>query len=118
MPVATILVGAIVLAFLVVMVRRRRINEKYTLLWLAVCLVVAPLALFPRASDLLATRIGVASGVSLVLFIGVVFLLLVSAHLTWETSRLEDRTRALAEQIALLRMTGRDHDDQRAADDR
>jgi hypothetical protein len=45
----------------------------------------------------------VASGVSLVLFLGVVFLLLVCIHLSWETSRLEEKTRTLAEEIALIR---------------
>ena len=40
---------------------------------------------------------------SLVLFLGIVFLLLVSVHLSWEVSRLEEETRTLAEDLALLR---------------
>jgi hypothetical protein len=38
-----------------------------------------------------------------VLFLGFVFLLLVCVHLSWEVSRLEEETRTLAEDIALLR---------------
>jgi hypothetical protein len=32
------------------------------------------------------------------------FLLLVCLHLSWEASRLEDETRVLAEEVALLRL--------------
>lgn len=46
---------------------------------------------------------GVVNGVSLVLFGGVVFLLLVTIHLSWELSRLEEETRVLAEEVSLLR---------------
>ena len=66
-------------------------------------LVVLPLGFFPRLLDSLSGLTGVASGVSLVLFFGVVFLLLVCIHLSWETSRLEERTRTLAEEVALIR---------------
>jgi Uncharacterized conserved protein (DUF2304) len=41
--------------------------------------------------------------VSLALFLGVVFLLIVCIHLSWEVSRLEEETRTLAEEIALMR---------------
>jgi hypothetical protein len=37
-------------------------------------------------------------------FLGaILFLLLVCMHLSWEVSRLEERTRILAEELALLR---------------
>jgi hypothetical protein len=46
---------------------------------------------------------GVASGVSLVLFLGVIVLLLICTHLSWEVSQLEEETRSLAEEVALIR---------------
>ena len=36
--------------------------------------------------------------------VAVTFLFLVAVHFSWELSRLEDRNRALAEEVALLRM--------------
>ena len=65
--------------------------------------MVLPLGFFPRLLDSLSGLTGVASGVSLVLFLGVVFLLLVCIHLSWESSRLEEKTRVLAEEVALIR---------------
>ncbi|MFS8479077.1 MAG: DUF2304 domain-containing protein [Micromonosporaceae bacterium] len=99
----TALAGLLVLGVILELLRRRRLREKYAMLWLAVGIVVLPLAFFPRLSDGAAAMLGVASGVSLVLFLGFLFLLLVCVHLSWEVSQLEEETRTLAEEFALLR---------------
>jgi hypothetical protein len=85
------------------LLRRRQLREKYAMLWLTVSLLVVPLSLFPRVLDRVASAVGVASGVSLVLFLAVAFLLLVCVHLSWEVNRLEEETRTIAEDLALLR---------------
>lgn len=104
LTLVTAITGLILLAAILELLRRRQLREKYALLWLAVGLVVAPLAFLPRLLDRVARALGVVSGVSLVLFLGVVFLLLVCVHLSWEVSRLEEETRTLAEHVAVLRM--------------
>ena len=103
LTVLTALTGLVVLAVILELLRRRQLREKYAMLWLGTLVVVIPLALFPGLLDNLARRVGIASGVSLVLFLGIVFLLLVCVHLSWEVSRLEEETRTLAEDLALLR---------------
>jgi len=103
----TLLTGAtalLFLGFIFELVRRRKLREKYAVLWLAVGVVVLALGLFPTALNRVAIAVGVANGVSLALFFGVMFLLLVCLHLSWEASRLEDETRVLAEEVALLRL--------------
>lgn len=104
LTIVTALTGLVLLAAIVELLRRRQLREKYALLWLGVGIVVVPLALLPRLLDDVAEAVGVASGVSLVLFLGIVFLLLVAVHLSWEVSRLEEETRTLAEELALLRV--------------
>lgn len=104
LTLVTALTGLVLLATIMELLRRRQLREKYALLWFAVALAVGPLAFFPRLLDRVAQTLGVVSGVSLVLFLGVVFLLLVCVHLSWEVSRLEEETRTLAEHLALLRM--------------
>lgn len=103
LTILTALTGLVVLAVIVELLRRRQLREKYAMLWLGVVVVVIPLALYPGLLDNLAGKVGIASGVSLVLFLGIVFLLLVTVHLSWEVSRLEEETRTLAEDLALLR---------------
>ncbi|MGC4868759.1 DUF2304 domain-containing protein [Micromonospora sp. DT53] len=103
LTLVTGLTGLLLLGTIVELLRRRQLREKYGMLWLAVLVVVIPLSLFPRLLDNVAEILGVASGVSLVLFLGIVFLLLVCVHLSWEVSALEEETRTLAEDFALLR---------------
>lgn len=103
LTLVTGLTGLLLLAVFVELLRRRQLREKYAMLWLGVLVIVVPLSLLPRVLDNVAGFFGVVSGVSLVLFLGIVFLLLVCVHLSWEVSRLEEETRTLAEDLALLR---------------
>jgi hypothetical protein len=103
LTVLTAITSLVVLTVIFELVRRRQLREKYAALWMGVGLVVLVLGFFPRLLDRLARTVGVISGVSLVLFLGVVFLLVVCIHLSWEVSRLEEKTRILAEEIALIR---------------
>lgn len=98
----TIITGLLVLAIAVALVRRRRLREKYAILWLTVVLTVVPLAIFPRLLDRIAGALGVESGTSLVCFLALTVLLAICAHLTWEVNRLDEQVRALAERIALM----------------
>jgi hypothetical protein len=103
----TILTGCtalVLVGFIFELVRRRRLREKYAVLWIVVGVGVLALGLFPRAINWVAGVVGVANGASLVLFSAVLFLLVVCLHLSWEASRLEDETRVLAEEVALLRL--------------
>jgi hypothetical protein len=111
LTILTAIIGFALLVIIFELMRRRQLREKYALLWGGVAIVVVPLALFPRLLDAVTSVVGVASGVSLVLFLGLVFLLMLSLHLSWEVSALEEETRTLAEEIALLRTEIRERAD-------
>jgi hypothetical protein len=103
-PVLTLgVVGAVLtLVVLFEMLRRQRLREKYALIWVVVALSTVLLVIFPgmltRASDLL----GVQVPANLLFFAASMLLLLLSIQFSYEIGRLEDRTRTLAEEIALL----------------
>ncbi len=99
----TALTALLLLVVIFELLRRRQLREKYAALWMAVGLVVLVLGFFPRLLDSFSREVGVDSGVSLVLFLGIVFLLMVCIHLSWEASRLEEKARTLAEEVALIR---------------
>jgi hypothetical protein len=103
LTVLTAVTAVILLGVIVELLRRRQLREKYAVLWIGVGFVVVLFGFFPGLLNALARSVGVASGASLVLFLGVVFLLLVDIHLSWEASRLEEKTRTLAEEVALIR---------------
>ncbi len=89
-------------ATLVSLLRSGRLREKYAGLWLVFGLVVVVVASFPTLLDRLAQVIGVVLPSNLIFFAAIVLLVGVAMHLSTEVSRLEDETRVLAEEIALL----------------
>jgi hypothetical protein len=91
------------LLFILRLVRKRQLRAKYSLLWLSVGVAFAVLAVSPGLLDWAAGKVGVDYQPALLFLVGMVFLLLVVVHLSWELSRLEDRTRVLAEELSLLR---------------
>lgn len=113
LAIMTGVVALLLLALIFELLRRRQLREKYAVLWLVVGLVTLPLGFIPWSLDNVSSWLGVASGASLVLFLAVVFLLIVCIHLSWEASRLEDETRSLAEEVALIRAELREVRDRR-----
>lgn len=88
---------------IVEMCRRRQLREKYALVWLAVGVVMAVVAAVPGWFNRLAHALGVISPPDLLTVLATLFLLIVCVQYSWEFGRMEDRTRVLAEEVALLR---------------
>ena len=103
LDVFVLVVACLNVAVMLELVRRRQLREKYALLWLAVGVGGILLGVGRTLVDRLADALGVDYGPSMVFLGAIVFLLLVCVHLSWEVSRLEDRTRTLARELALLR---------------
>jgi hypothetical protein len=97
--------------FVVELLRRGILREKFAALWLVVSVGVLGMAAFPRAVGWVAEAVGVQVPANLLFFLTAILLLLVSVQLSYEVSRLEARTRRLAEEIALLREAVRELQD-------
>lgn len=95
--------GLIILAAMFELLRRRQLKEKYAVLWMIVGVFVLILGIFPTLIDAIARPLHIASPPNLLFLVATGALLLVAVHLSWETSRLEDETRELAEEVALMR---------------
>lgn len=96
-------VCVVVVAAMLWMLRTRRIREKYAAIWLLLTLAVVILGVFPELAFWLSRLLGVQTPVNLVFSIGLVVLAAVCLQLSTEVSNLEEETRTLAEEIALLR---------------
>jgi hypothetical protein len=98
-----IVATAIVALFILRLVRARQLRSKYALLWLVIGLLMLPLAAVPGVLNTISGWLGVLYSPAIFLLFAVGFLFLVVVHYSWELSRLENRTRTLAEELALLR---------------
>jgi hypothetical protein len=85
------------------LVRRRRLHEKYALLWLSVGLFGIALSLGRSLVDRFARVVGVAYGPTVIFLAAILFLLFVCIQLSLEVSRLRDRTTRLAQEVGLIR---------------
>lgn len=100
--VSVVTVGS--LLFMIRLVRRRQMRAKYSLLWLSVGLVLVSLAASPMLLDRVSIWLGISYGPTTFFLGALTLLFLLAVHFSWELSRLEERTRTLAEQLALSRL--------------
>ena len=84
------------------LLRRGILRERFAALWLAVGALLVLLAIFPQALRSTVDALGFEVPANLLFFGSILFLLLVAVQLSFEVSRLEARTRRLAEEVALL----------------
>jgi hypothetical protein len=102
--VMPLIAGLIAVGFMVELLRRRQLKEKYAVLWVVIGAGMLLLAIWPGLLDITARALSIKSGPNLLLFVAALVLIVVCVHLSWEVSRLEDRSRALAEEVGLLRL--------------
>lgn len=96
-------IGSIVtLALLFELLRRKHLREKYAVFWVVVALATLVTAVVPDVLFWLAELLGVAVPANLLFFIASMVLLAVSIQHSHELGRLEEQTRSLAEEVALL----------------
>jgi hypothetical protein len=84
------------------LVRRRRLREKYALLWILTAIVMLTLSLWRGLVDSLAVELGIAYGPLITIGVGALFVLVVLLHYSTVISALTDRTAVLAQEIAML----------------
>jgi hypothetical protein len=97
------ILGAVGLLLVVLeLVRRRRLMERYALLWMFSALVILGLAVWQDALNVLARALGVASPPNALFFVAVGFILLLLLHFSAAMSRLSDQSKVLAQRHAIL----------------
>lgn len=101
--IAAFLLALAIVALVVEMLRRKKLREKYAVLWLIVGVATLVLAAFPRLLNIVAEYVGVQVPSNLLFAMSILMLLGVCLHLSWEISVVEDETRTLAEEVAILR---------------
>jgi hypothetical protein len=90
--------------FLVVLelVRRRRLLERYAVLWLFSALVLLALAVWKDLLGTIANAVGIFYPPSALFVIAFGFILVLLLHFSLAVSKLADQTKTLAQRVALL----------------
>jgi hypothetical protein len=97
----TIVGAAALLLTVLEMVRRRRLLERYALLWLLSGAVLLALAIWSGALSRISHAIGVIYPPNALFFVAIGFILLLLLHFSAAVSRLSNQTETLAQRQAL-----------------
>jgi hypothetical protein len=101
--IAGVLASIGLLLIVLDLIRRRRLRERYALLWLLTGIVLAALSAWRDGLNTIAGWLGVRSYPPAVLFaVGILFILAVLLHYSTVISQLSDQNAILAQRLALL----------------
>lgn len=98
----TIFGAATLLLTVLEMVRRRRLGERYALLWVLSAAVLLALAVWSGALTKISHAIGVIYPPNALFFVAIGFIVLLLLHFSSVVSRLSDQSEMLAQRQALL----------------
>jgi hypothetical protein len=94
--------SALLLVVILELVRRKRLLERYALLWLFSAIVLLGLAIWRGVLEEIARAVGVAYPPNALFLIAFGFVLTLLLHFSLAVSRLADQSKVLAQRVALL----------------
>ena len=97
--VVAVVIALVVLAY----IRKWRLREEYSILWLLLAAAMVLLASFEGITVWVADRLDVAYAPSILYFVALAFIAAMLFHYSLEISRLSDQSRRLAQEVSLLR---------------
>jgi hypothetical protein len=92
----------LLLVVILELVRSRRLQERYALLWVMTSIVLLVFALWRDGLNVLARTVGIAYPPSALFLLAALFILVVLLHYSTVISELAERNLMLAQRIALL----------------
>jgi hypothetical protein len=108
--VATVVSGAIVFS-VVELIRRNRLKEKYSLLWLAASLIILFFSVSRKALETISLVAGIYYPPSFIFLIAFLFLIVINIHFSTVISELSEKNKNLTQEVALLKKTVREIQD-------
>ena len=101
--ILTIIASVGALVFVLELVRRRRLREEYSLLWLGTALAMLILSAWRDLLHGLAALVGIAYPPNLLFLLALLFILFILLYFSTVITRLTQENKESAQQIALLR---------------
>lgn len=96
-----IVAAVITLVIVIELLRRRRLRERHAVWWLIAGTLALIVGVFPSVLEWAAHLVGINLPTNLVFFVSIAVLFLVGIQNSSELTRLEEKTRTLAENLAL-----------------
>jgi hypothetical protein len=104
LTIVSVIVALAALVLVFELLRRRRLREKYAVIWVVISIGTLVVALFPRLLGGVAALVGIQTPSNLLFFASLIILFAVSLQLSREVGLLEEQSRKLAEEIGTLKL--------------
>ena len=101
--IIAVLASTIMLFYILEMVRRRKLREEYSILWLAGGIIMLVFSLKKDWLEWASDAAGIYYPPSFLFLIGILFILLILIHFSITISRLYQMNKKMAQEIALLK---------------
>jgi len=106
-----IISAALILVVVIELLRRRHLRERHAVWWFIAGVLALVAGIFPQTLEWAASVVGIEVPINLVFFVSIAILFLVLLQHSSELTKLESKTRTLAERIALLELAVRESRD-------
>lgn len=94
-------ISVVLMVLIVELVRRRKLREEYSWLWLSLSVAMFVLALWPGFLHFVTGLIGAVVSTSTLFFFALLFLMLINIQFSVEISSLRTQVKNLAQQLSL-----------------
>jgi|WetSurSiteA1Bulk_404760.scaffolds.fasta_scaffold03586_2 hypothetical protein len=101
-----LLIGIGIFVAIIEMVRRRKLGEEYSFLWLTIGIGIVVLVLWQDLLQWLTHLIGAIAQTTTIFIFGLVIVILINLHYSVKITKLSRQVKELAQQIAILKVGG------------
>lgn len=108
--VFAVIVSFLLFIFIVELLRRRRLKEEYSWLWILTAISMIVMVLWYRPLVYISKLIGAVTPVTTLFIFSILFLLVISIHYSMIITRLTQQIKDLTQELAILKSELKDKD--------
>ena len=94
--------SVLLFVFIVELIRRRKLQERYSLMWLGIALAMIVFSISRRLLEYVAQAVGIFYPPAALFLLGLLFVIALLLHYSTVISKLADENRTLAQKLAIL----------------
>ena len=99
--IISIVIAVVVFAVIVELVRRKKLMEEFSWIWLLAGVIILLIAVWENIFSLIASLTGIIAPSSIVFFFGIIFLILINLQLAMVLSKSRNDIKNLGQKISL-----------------
>ncbi|MCR5202475.1 MAG: DUF2304 domain-containing protein [Lachnospiraceae bacterium] len=93
----------LMLLYIIRMISKKKIDIRYALRWMALCIIVLVFDIFPKMFNWLSKVIGIQLPSNMIFMVAIILLITTMFALTTNVSRISQKNTRLIQEVALLR---------------